>query len=58
MALEGPAFVLRWRDAVHDDVSGVIAPARIDAVAELAYRLGADHPEGAWRNSYDSNSEI
>ena len=25
MSLEGPAFVLRWRDAVHDDVSGVIA---------------------------------
>src|SRR3954464_2914804 len=28
MSLEGPAFVLRWRDAVHDDASGVIAPER------------------------------
>ena len=46
MSLEGPAFVLRWRDAVHDDVSGVIDPARIDTVAELPYRLHADHPEG------------
>ena len=46
MSLEGPAFVLRWRDAVHDDVSGVIDPARIETVAELPYRLHADHPEG------------
>jgi hypothetical protein len=46
MSLEGPAFVLRWRDAVHDDVSGVIAPGRIEAIAELPYRLHADHPEG------------
>ena len=46
MSLEGPAFVLRWRDAVHDDVSGVIAPDRIETVAELPYRLHADHPEG------------
>jgi hypothetical protein len=46
MSLEGPAFVLRWRDAVHDDVSGVIDPARIEMVAELPYRLHADHPEG------------
>ncbi|MBM6582202.1 DUF3616 domain-containing protein [Microvirga sp. BT689] len=46
MSLEGPAFVLRWRDAVHADVSGVIAPDRIEIVAELPYRLHADHPEG------------
>jgi hypothetical protein len=46
MALEGPAFVLRWRDAVRDDVSGVIAPARIETVAALPYRLHVDHPEG------------
>ncbi|WP_052763975.1 DUF3616 domain-containing protein [Microvirga massiliensis] len=46
MSLEGPAFVLRWRDAVHDDVSGVIAPDRIETVVELPYRLHADHPEG------------
>jgi hypothetical protein len=26
--------------------SGVIAPERIETVAELAYQLHADHPEG------------
>jgi hypothetical protein len=46
MSLEGPAFVLRWRDAAHDDSSGVIAPERVETVAELPYRLHADHPEG------------
>jgi len=46
MSLEGPAFVLRWRDAVHDDASGVIAPGRIETVAELPYQLHVDHPEG------------
>jgi hypothetical protein len=46
MSLEGPAFVLRWRDAVHDDASGVVDPARIETLAELPYRLHADHPEG------------
>jgi hypothetical protein len=46
MSLEGPAFVLRWRDAAHDDASGVIAPGRIETVAELPYRLHVDHPEG------------
>jgi hypothetical protein len=46
MSLEGPAFVLRWRDAVHDKGSGVIAPERIETVAKLPYRLDADHPEG------------
>jgi hypothetical protein len=46
MSLEGPAFILRWRDAVHDNASGVIAPARIEIVAELPYKLDVDHPEG------------
>jgi Protein of unknown function (DUF3616) len=46
MSLEGPAFVLRWRDAAKDDDSGVIAPERVETVAELPYRLHADHPEG------------
>ena len=46
MSLEGPAFVLRWRDAVDDDVSGVIDPDRIEMVAELPYQLHVDHPEG------------
>ncbi|ANY84799.1 hypothetical protein BB934_39430 (plasmid) [Microvirga ossetica] len=46
MSLEGPAFVLRWRDAAHDDGSGVITPDRIETVAELPYQLHVDHPEG------------
>jgi Protein of unknown function (DUF3616) len=46
MSLEGPAFVLRWRDAAHDDGSGVIAPDRLETVAELPYQLHVDHPEG------------
>jgi hypothetical protein len=46
MSLEGPAFVLRWRAAVHDDASSIIAPERIEMVAELPYQLHADHPEG------------
>lgn len=46
MSLEGPAFVLRWRDAVHDDASGVIAADRIETVAELPCQLHVDHPEG------------
>src|SRR4028119_1867704 len=46
MSLEGPAFVLRWRDAVHDEGSGVIAPERIETVAKLPYRLDADPPAG------------
>ncbi|HEX2510282.1 MAG TPA: DUF3616 domain-containing protein [Microvirga sp.] len=46
MGLEGPAFVLRWCGAVHDDASGVIDPARIETLCELPYRLHVDHPEG------------
>lgn len=46
MSLEGPAFVLRWRDAAHDDASGVIPSERIETVAELPYQLHVDHPEG------------
>jgi hypothetical protein len=46
MSLEGPAFVLRWRDAVSDDSSGVVDPARVETVAELPYKLHMDHPEG------------
>jgi hypothetical protein len=46
MSLEGPAFVLRWTGAAHDDRSGVVAPERIETVATLPYRLHADHPEG------------
>jgi hypothetical protein len=46
MSLEGPAFVLRWRDAACDNSSGVIASERIEMVAELPYQLHVDHPEG------------
>jgi hypothetical protein len=46
MSLEGPAFVLRWRDAAQDDASGVIDPGRIETIAELPYQLHVDHPEG------------
>jgi hypothetical protein len=46
MSLEGPAYVLRWRDAAHDNTSGVIDPERIETVAELPYQLHVDHPEG------------
>jgi hypothetical protein len=46
MSLDGPAFVLRWRDAVHNDESGVVDPDRIEVVAELPYQLDTDHPEG------------
>lgn len=46
MSLAGPAYVLRWRDAVHDDASGVIDPKRIERVCDLPYRQDVDHPEG------------
>jgi hypothetical protein len=46
MSLEGPAFVLRWCGAFSDAGSGVVDPGRIEVVAELPYRLHADHPEG------------
>jgi Protein of unknown function (DUF3616) len=46
MSLEGPAFVLRWVDAVHDCASGVIDSGRIETIAELPYQLHVDHPEG------------
>jgi hypothetical protein len=46
MSLEGPAFVLRWRDAVGEEKSGVVAADRIETVASLPYQLEVDHPEG------------
>ena len=44
--MKPPAFVLRWRTAVHADKSGVIADDRIEKLATLPYRLQSDHPEG------------
>jgi hypothetical protein len=46
MSLDGPAYVLRWRDAAHANASGVIDPEQIETVAELPYQLHVDHPEG------------
>ncbi len=45
MSLDGPAFVLRWRDAAHDDASAAIDPQRVEEVVELPYLLHTDHPE-------------
>lgn len=46
LASDGPARVLRWRDAVYDTTSGVIEPDRLETVVELPYRGEVDHPEG------------
>ena len=46
MSLEGPAFVLRWRNAARHDTPGLIDPSCIEVVAELPYELHVDHPEG------------
>ena len=46
LSADGPARVVRWEDAVHDSVSGVIDPGRIRHVVELPYRGAFDHPEG------------
>jgi len=46
MDSDGPAHVLRWRQATQDTTSGVIDPDRIEHVMELPYRGTTDHPEG------------
>lgn len=46
MSLDGAAFVLRWRDAVHDDSAGVVDPSSVEVVTELPYSREVDHPEG------------
>jgi hypothetical protein len=46
MSAEGPGRILRWRDAVDDASSGVIAPERLEFLCELPYHAGADHAEG------------
>jgi len=46
MSAEGPGRILRWRDAVTDADSGVIAPERLELVRELPYHVGVDHAEG------------
>jgi hypothetical protein len=46
LASDGPAHVIRWRDAAYDTVSGVVDPARLQKVCDLPYRGPVDHPEG------------
>ncbi|MEQ8403491.1 MAG: DUF3616 domain-containing protein [Oceanicaulis sp.] len=46
LASDGPARVLRWRDALSDTRSGVVDPERLEPVLELPYRGALDHPEG------------
>jgi len=46
MSAEGPGRILRWRDAVDDATSGVIAADRLEWLQELPYHAGVDHAEG------------
>ncbi|MHA6288604.1 DUF3616 domain-containing protein [Maricaulis sp. CAU 1757] len=49
LASDGPARVLRWRSAVYDTTSGVVASSRLETVCELPYVGDRDHPEGIER---------
>ena len=65
MTGDGPAAILRWRDAVHHERSEVHPPERIERVGELPYHGPVDHPEGlvawpekdGWLVVYDSPSK-
>ena len=67
MAGDGPAHVLRWRDAAAAETSGVRAEEVVETLIELPYRGARDHPEGlarwpeagadAWLVVYDAPSE-
>lgn len=46
MSAEGPRRILRRRDAVADETSGVIEPERLEVVKNLPYHVGVDHAEG------------
>ncbi len=46
MSTDGPARILRWRDATRDTAGGVVRDGRLETVQELPYRGGCDHPEG------------
>ncbi|NBB69176.1 MAG: DUF3616 domain-containing protein [Alphaproteobacteria bacterium] len=46
MSAEGPGRILRWRDAIDDATSGVIAADRLEWLHELPYHAGVDHAEG------------
>jgi hypothetical protein len=58
MALDGAAFVLRWRDAVHDDGPGVVDPSLVEVVTELPYTREVDHPEGLELWPEDGNGAL
>jgi hypothetical protein len=63
MAGDGPAHVVRWKDAVSCDKSRVHAPETTPHVLDLPYRGNVDHPEGLvkwgsdWLVVYDSPAE-
>ncbi|WGF86288.1 DUF3616 domain-containing protein [Marinivivus vitaminiproducens] len=46
MSADGPARILRWRNAVRTPGSGVVDGGRLDHVLELPYRGAYEHPEG------------
>lgn len=63
LATEGPARVLRWRDAANCRTGGVRSAEAAPRALELPYHGPVDHPEGlvAWEEGwlvvYDSPSE-
>ncbi|WP_111429882.1 DUF3616 domain-containing protein [Rhodobacteraceae bacterium DSL-40] len=63
MAGDGPAHVLRWKDAVSARKSGVHPPEAVVHALDLPYRGKVDHPEGLvrwgedWLVVYDSPAE-
>lgn len=46
MSSDGPSRVVRWREAVNDTCSSMIAAERLTVAAELDYLGQHDHPEG------------
>lgn len=46
MSADGPARVMRWRNAVRDTKSGVVDNRRLARIQDLPYRGTVDHPEG------------
>jgi hypothetical protein len=63
MSGDGPARILRWKNAVGCTESGVHGEEDAPHVLDLPYRGQADHPEGLvkWENGwlvvYDSPAE-
>lgn len=57
---DGPAHILRWKDAVNCKTSGVYTEEQAPHIRELPYRGEFDHPEGLchwgddWLVVYDS----